>query len=375
MKKLKIAYVTTYDGRNVNNWSGLSYYIANTLQKYIGEVYFIGNLNKKTFLINTLKRGFAKIIEGKSFHIDRTKEIGIYYAEQVKNQIKNNKYDIIFSPGTIPIAYLETNLPKIFWADANFNVMLNYYFHNLSSISINDGNKMEQTALNSSALAIYSSKWAASSAINYYNVDSNKVKVIPFGANINNVPELSQLEHPISGSVKLLFVGKDWERKGGIVAYQTLQELKNFGIKSHLTIVGCIPPKEINDKDLTIIPFLDKNKIEDAKLLNKLFLESNFFLMPSKQECYGVVFCEAAAFGLPVLATLTGGIPTIVKEGVNGYLLPVETRGIDFANKIIEILNNKNYESLCLSSRKRYDELLNWDTAGRLLKKEIEKII
>ena len=45
MKKLKIAYITTYDATDVNNWSGLGYYIAKTLEKHVGDIEYVGNLN------------------------------------------------------------------------------------------------------------------------------------------------------------------------------------------------------------------------------------------------------------------------------------------------------------------------------------------
>lgn len=260
MKKLKIAYVTTYDGTNVNNWSGLGYYISKTLKKYVGEVEYIGNLVSKKFLRNYIKKGYSMIIEKKHFYEDRTAEIGKFYAEQVEKQIKGKNYDIIFSPGSIPIAYLETNIPKIFWTDANFHGMIDYYFKNVSSLSVRDGNRMERRALDTSALAIYSSHWAADSAISYYKISKEKVKVIPFGSNVTNIPNRNELTHKLNEKIKLLFVGKDWVRKGGKIAFDTMKELNKRGIETNLTVVGCTPPKQFIDEKVIVIPFLDKNK-------------------------------------------------------------------------------------------------------------------
>lgn|GEM_PF-2579344 len=72
---------------------------------------------------------------------------------------------------------------------------------------------------------------------------------------------------------------------------------------------------------------------------------------------------------------LIRGTPTIVKHGVNGYLLPLKADGKDYAEKIIEIINSGTYEHLCNSSRQRYEEVLNWDTAGKKLREEVERII
>jgi len=232
---------------------------------------------------------------------------------------------------------------------------------------------MEKRALDNCSLAIYSSEWAATGAIEFYGINAMKVKVIPFGANIDNIPSKDELHHKIGSSLKLLFVGKDWKRKGGEIAFDTMKLLNEEGIEAHLTVVGCVPP--VSDQRMKVVSFLNKNKKKDAEILRSLYIDSNFFIMPSRKECYGVVFCEAAAFGLPVLSSVTGGIPTIVKDGVNGYLLPLSAGGKDYAEKIIEIINSGTYEHLCSSSRQRYEEVLNWDTAGKKLREEVERTL
>jgi glycosyltransferase involved in cell wall biosynthesis len=74
------------------------------------------------------------------------------------------------------------------------------------------------------------------------------------------------------------------------------------------------------------------------------------------------VLCEANAFGLPVFTTDVGGIPTIAKNGKNGYMLPLSATGEDYANLIIEKLSDPtHYHNLVQSSRKEYDSRLNWN--------------
>ena len=75
-----------------------------------------------------------------------------------------------------------------------------------------------------------------------------------------------------------------------------------------------------------------------------------------------MIFCEAAAFGLPALSTRTGGIPSIIREGSSGHLLPVEAGGDEFARLITDIFTEPGrYEALCAGARKTYEERLNWD--------------
>jgi hypothetical protein len=83
-------------------------------------------------------------------------------------------------------------------------------------------------------LAIYSSDWAAQSALKYYYVDPHKVAVVSFGANINfnraqtDIPDMLKLKD--IRIRKLLFIGGDWQRKGGGLSVQVVAVLTGGGI-------------------------------------------------------------------------------------------------------------------------------------------------
>lgn len=377
MKKLKIAYVTTYDASDVNNWSGTGYYISKTLEKIAGKIEYIGGLNFKptitTNINNTIHNRFYK----KSYQWERSEIAGKQFSKQISDKLRNKDIDIIFSPGTIPIAYLDTKVPIVFWTDATFASMLNYYITDFSKKSIQESEKLEYEALKRCKYAIYSSEWAANSAIQNYGINPNKVKVIPFGANIDRIPLKNETIKPLNKPLNLLFIGKGWERKGGTIALETISELSRMGVDVSLNLVGSKPPSGITlPKNVKVYEFLDKNNKVDSEILYNLFKNADLFLLPTRKECYGIVFCEANSFGIPVITTNTGGIPTIVQDGMNGYKLSLNASGTDFANKIKEIIDKPDhYIKLQMQSRKRYEEILNWDSAGLALIKLLEEAI
>src|SRR3979409_1024116 len=101
--------------------------------------------------------------------------------------------------------------------------MANFYpggWSNLCSETVRNGNRMEQAALSNARIAIYSSRWAANSATTNSRVDPSKIRVIPFGANIQDEPDLAMIKalarkRSADDTCRLLFVGVDWFRKGG----------------------------------------------------------------------------------------------------------------------------------------------------------------
>ena len=133
--------------------------------------------------------------------------------------------------------FFETDLPIVYASDVTYALLNNYYpeFTNLFARSVRNGNLIEEHAIRRSEAVLFSSDWAARSAIDDYGADPSKVHVLPFGANLDQVPGRSVvLEHEQSGTCKLLFLAVSWERKGGEIARETLVDLIRLGIDAKL---------------------------------------------------------------------------------------------------------------------------------------------
>jgi glycosyltransferase involved in cell wall biosynthesis len=371
---MKLAYVTTYDSSDVHAWSGLGNYILRTLQANF-ETEEIGNLKDKFSIRNKIKNKVYPKLLSKDFQSSRDPSVLSYYANQVSQTLINSDSNVVFSPGTIPIAHLETEKPVVFWTDATFASIVNYYpdFSRLCNETIRNGHRMEQRALSNCRLAIYSSEWAARSAIQNYDVDPNKVKVVPFGANITctrTALEVNQIIEKRDFEVcRLLFAGVDWLRKGGDVALEVANTLNRRGINTELHIVGCNP--DISLPDFVIQHgFISKRTEAGRQKFDELMSNSHFLILPSKAECCAVVFAEASSFGLPSLASDTGGITTAIRDGKNGKTFDIESGAEEYCNYIQEIFNCKDrYQSLATSTYLEYSERLNWDSAGESIRK------
>jgi YD repeat-containing protein len=117
---------------------------------------------------------------------------------------------------------------------------------------------------------------------------------------------------------------------------------------------------------LRVVPFLNKAIPEQRARFEQLWREADFFLLPTRFEPAGVVFCEASAHGIPSLGTRTGGVPSLVVEGRNGYTLPPEAGGAEYAALIAELASDpERYARLCETSRDEFEQRLSWDSWGR----------
>jgi glycosyltransferase involved in cell wall biosynthesis len=236
--------------------------------------------------------------------------------------------------------------------------------------------RLERNTIARADLVLYPSEWAAESAIKDYGADRARVHVIPWGANLEEAPDrASVLGRRKPGPCRLLFIGANWQEKGADTAVETLAELRDRGVEAELVICGCTPPKPVSQDGLTIIPYLDKNDREQRNRLAQLYRDADFFLLPTRADCYGIVFCEAAAHGVPSIAPATGGVPGAIRDGETGILLPPNATKTDYAIVISETFANPDrLARLRQSSRDAYEARLNWQVWGRRVSELIQAL-
>ncbi len=379
-KRLKIAFLTSFDPLDRRSWSGTVYHLAQALQKHCGELSYIGPMKIREKTIGKIINKCSLFLLKKSFVYNHSFLLARKYARVAAQRLAGRSFDVIVTvAGAAEIAFLKTEIPIVLIEDATFAILHNYYpqYTNLLKISIHETNTTEALAIKKASLLIYSSEWAAHSAIEFYHADERKVHVIPYGANFEIPPaKEGVLQKRKSGRCRLLFMAVNWQRKGGNIAFETLLKLAEMGIEAELIVCGCTPPKEFVHERMIVIPFLDKNDERQREELNKLFVKSDFLLLPTRGDCTPIVFSEANAFGLPIITTNTGGVPEIVREGENGFMLPMSATGADYAKVIAEVYqDDRHYTELVKSSRAAFDNRLNWEVWGTSVAQFIFEIL
>jgi glycosyltransferase involved in cell wall biosynthesis len=376
MRRYKIGFLTSFNPLDKRKLSGITYHFLQAVQHNLGDTEVLGPMKSRKLLTGILNRIGRKF--NKSYNIDHSIFMAFNYARFFNKRLKGKQFDLIIAPrSSTEIAFLKTRIPILYYSDTTFASLYNYYswFSNFMPLSVREGNYIEKLALRNASWLVFTSKWAADSAIKDYHADPTKIYIIPFGANLDEIPprELVLKDKPFD-ICKLLFLGVEWERKGGEIAFETLKELKNRGVKAELTICGCIPPSFFSDDDLRIIPFINKNNNDEYKRFEQILLQHHFLILPTRAECFGTVFCEASAFGIPSITTDTGGVGGAVVNGINGFRLPFNARGDAYAEKIISIWSDirGKYKPLSVSSRDYYEHSLNWDVVTEKIRSVIE---
>lgn len=368
-RRLSIAFLSVNDPKDRRSWSGTTYYIANTLQRKLGDVDFLGPMPVPRWLDKTL-RAIAKlnrIVFKKEYAVKHSLLMSWYAAGFFKRKMKGKSYDLVVAPAaSTELAYLTTSIPVIYISDATFELIRHYYswdFKNILPFSVAEGNRLEKRSLQKSAHVILCSNWALHSANTFYHIPGEKLSMIPLGANMDHIPGASVIYKKLDQTtLTLLFLAVEWERKGGAIALDAFYMLKKQHRPVKMIICGCTPPADIQDADIEVVPFLNKNNATDHQRFVDILSSVHFLVLPTRADCSLLVACEASAYGVPTITTATGGVPDIVKDGVNGYALPYEAAADKYAALIDEIYcDRERYMKLVHSSRTRFEDVLNWD--------------
>lgn len=365
---MRVAYVTVHDARDVDAWSGTAFHMARALEQAGLEVERVGGLRQRLRGPLRLKEELYRRVGGRVFDPERTALVSNHYARQVERALAELGVDAVLSPSAVAMARLRTERPIVLWTDATFAGLVALPGEETCRESLRYGNRIEQEALSRCRFAVYASAWAADSARRSYTVDPRKVRVVPFGANLERSPGRGEVERLLKersvDSCTLLFVGRNWAGKGGPIAVETAALLNRRGLATELHVVGCEPPGR-PPPFVRVHGFLSKATPEGRETLSRLLGRAHFLILPTRVECFGIVLAEASSHGVPSLAADVGGTSSAVRDGRNGKLFALEEGAEAYARQVEWLLaSRERYRALARSAYEEYAARLNWATAG-----------
>ena len=204
------------------------------------------------------------------------------------------------------------------------------------------------------------SEYLRNSFITGYDCPPEKVACIGCGINLDVLPtdpEEKDYQQP-----NILFIGVDFNRKGGEDVIKAFREVKSAIPDAILHVVG--PQKECNK--CTSSPgvqwhgFLDKSNPQQSAVLEELFRNATLFVMPSRYEPFGIAPLEAMSYRVPCIVSNAWALPEIVTEGKCGELVEPQNSE-ELAAKIISLLKSPDrLQRYGEAGRRRVESTFTW---------------
>ncbi len=146
--------------------------------------------------------------------------------------------------------------------------------------------------------------------------------------------------------VKLTLVGDGEDR-------ERLEHMTDFlGIKECVEFVGRVPHERIR----------------------YYMVHADVLVLPSLSEGFPVTILEAMASGLPVIATRVGGVPEIIENNVNGYLVETENQG-KIAEALLKLLRDEQLRKCISGNNREKAERYQWDKVAATLEEIYRNIL
>jgi glycosyltransferase involved in cell wall biosynthesis len=222
----------------------------------------------------------------------------------------------------------------------------------------------ERSIYRNTAMNFVRSSNIRSSLIEQYKLAPERVTCVYVGSNTTDDQPLNVQKY---ASKNILFVGLDWERKGGPELVAAFRQVLATHPDATLTIVGASPQLDLpNCRVVGRVPL---------KEVSGFYEQAAIFCMPTRIEPFGVVFVEAMSHRLPLVAMRTGAVPDFVVDGQTGRLL--ELNDVDgLAAALRELLGNPERcremgEQAYQLARERY----SWPNVARAMRGQIEPLV
>jgi glycosyltransferase involved in cell wall biosynthesis len=198
--------------------------------------------------------------------------------------------------------------------------------------------ELERRAYECAGAVICRSQWAADSVITDYGIDPTKVHVVPGGANLDEAllaqcPAAAPPPQPSADQpLRLGFLGKEWQRKGGPFLLQLADALQQRDIPAVIRAIGPDPAHLPPHPALHPLGFI--NKQGDTVRFVAELRSWHFGTLFSEAEAFGISNRECFRLGVPVIAHAVGGIASTLPDGGCGRLFPTHPSAAEVADWI-----------------------------------------
>ena len=301
-------------------------------------------------------------------------------AKTLRAAIAKHQPDAVLSiASTCVIALGEPPVPTYLFSDAPYEAYHEAYRGTIDRPLRLVGYQAKEAAAAKKLHGLcYSSDWAVREAARLFGPTGRGgepieklLHVTEMGSNwvpaLSREELLARVDARPADCLDLLFLGRDWERKGGPLAVEVTRLLREAGVAATLHVVGCTPPLSVDY--VYVHGPLYRTDFAQAAKLSQLFLDSHFLLTPTLAECFGLAFGEAQAFALPPISRAVQALPAVVVDGVTGLLFDPAAEAPAYVARILALrADPAAYRRMAVAARDRFETLLNWDAmAGRLV--------
>jgi glycosyltransferase involved in cell wall biosynthesis len=211
------------------------------------------------------------------------------------------------------------------------------------------------------------------SFIEDFGVPPERVQAVYAGPNFEVAASRTQPRSARVNAPTVLFVGRQFERKGGDLVLDAFARVREHLPTARLIIAG--PKERVSADGVRWTGFLDKDRPDHRDQLISLYEQADVFCVPTRYEPFGVAFIEAMTFGLPCIGTHVGAVPEIIEHGSTGFLVAPDDAE-ELAERLHLLLANRGLaRRMGSSGRERAERYFTWSAVIDKMLQSLEPVL
>ncbi len=253
-------------------------------------------------------------------------------------------------------------LPYFLYCDSNHRMAMRSRFAVSSHLPPDESERVtrRERDVYADAAGIFTfSEWARRSFVEDFGVLPERVTAVGAGPNfdVSRIPARAPGRGDRPPTV--LFVGGEFERKGGDVLLAAFALVRQAIPSARLVVVGAKDAR-IDAPGVEPLGFLRKDNPADWQRLVAAYRDADVFAFPTRFDAFGVVVLEAMFFGLPCVAVDAWAIPEMVVNGETGYTVPLDDAQA-LAERIVMLLRDDALaRRMGAAGRARAEQRFTW---------------
>jgi len=162
------------------------------------------------------------------------------------------------------------------------------------------------------------SEWTRQSIIQDYTIGAEKVITVRPGVNLGYWTRPREKQAG-TRPPQIIFVGGDYRRKGGDILAAMAQREEFSRCDFHFVTLSYSGPAAPNI-------YVHSDVAPNSDYLRALYMQADIFVLPTRANFSPWAILEAMSQRIPVIASESGGIREIIREGETGYIVPIDDR-------------------------------------------------
>jgi len=262
----------------------------------------------------SIRPGRAAWLARAGFNRRRLARVNAVLARELRRRV--DSYDVIVQLQTLCSPRSRSvSAPYAIYTDNTMALTQRHYpaYAPLSSPMVREWLAFEAGVCRGAEVVFTLSEFARRSVIDDYQCLPDRVRAVGAGSNQRvTSPDGTPRSRP-----RALFVGNDFERKGGRILLEAWPLVRRAVPKAELVIVG--PRRDPAPRSAEGVKWLGRLARPELALE---YGSASVFVLPSLFEPWGFVFAEAMGYALPCIGTDCCAMPEIIEPGVTGLLVP-----------------------------------------------------